>query len=821
LHRLIIIFILLGPLFGPLNLSAEPREKIRDFIEQKKFPEAYEELKELEKKENFQIEANPEMFWLKGFLEFQVGKIEEARQNFILIINKDMWRADANYYLGLIEHKLTNSTKALEYYVAAEKASSNYKTRLDISFEKLKTLVFAKKWSESVKNLRIAEKRFRADARYAEILKMAARVNLEQNNYHGACKMIQKLYTKFPNDEIFKNNLPFIEKVEVYGASLNCSVDDDLFASHRKALFGHGQVDMVNREIEIWIEKFHLTGYEKDLLLAQKAMNEANFVHALDILLQHHDAKKNHVPYLNLLASVAMRSGNFALSIGANYRIFQLVGSASQKRKALYQAAIFSFQIQDYDGAQAKFSKYVQNFGRSKNAIDAKWYIAWIQYLKGHYRESGDLMMSMWREGRRQSKMRSYQEKIQYWLAMSLMKSGEVKRSIALFASLIKNSSELSFYSMVAQQRLKKIEELNIDPLVPIASIEPPSMLSMSFKMVFLNAQSFPDSYLNYQPTDDVQDLTVSSERNVASAEEEEIINGENEDGADAEKAESIENFGDSNWFDNLNSVQSQFLQSRIEKARFLINWGFEDIGKIEYNDIEHYLIKNDKNKSVLEDYQRLKDYFRLSTLGYGVWSRRGAPALDSSNRFIWESMYPLAYREDIKKWAEEFNLPQALIWGIMKAESQYRPAVVSPVGAQGLMQVMPFTGKKVSELLGENSFDSYRLKEPATAIKIGSKYLERMALNFQNSVPLIAAAYNAGPHRVQNWIYNFGYLEMDEWIEHIPYNETRLYVKKVTSNYLAYLNLYGESIKSKGISLIDTVPVKINEPMPLVEKWD
>jgi soluble lytic murein transglycosylase len=183
--------------------------------------------------------------------------------------------------------------------------------------------------------------------------------------------------------------------------------------------------------------------------------------------------------------------------------------------------------------------------------------------------------------------------------------------------------------------------------------------------------------------------------------------------------------------------------------------------------------------------------------------------------------MYPLAYNEDIKKWASEFNLPQALVWGIMKAESQYRPTVVSPVGAQGLMQIMPFTGKKVSELLGDNQFSAYSLKEPATAIKIGSKYLERMAVNFNNSVPLIAAAYNAGPHRVQNWIYNFGYLEIDEWIEHIPYNETRLYVKKVTSNYFAYLNLYGDAIKSKKISLVDVVPVQINEPMPLVESWD
>jgi soluble lytic murein transglycosylase len=817
LRRLSILIILAFPIFGSLALSADIKEKIKEYITAQKYQEAFGELQEAEKSGSLVAAQSPEIFWLKGYLEYELGRNAEAKVDFTEALKAEAWRSESLYYLALLEGADNNYKKVLDFLNQAEKNKANPSLKLKINFERARTLVLAKKWREASVQLKKNEKVLKGDSKYPDILKLMARVNLELNNYHGACKIVEKLYTKYPADPMFSGNLPFIEKAEVAGAFISCPVDDELFSNHRRALFGLGHADLANKEIDAWIEKHRLVGYEKDLLIVNRTVNEGNFIQALDVLLNYYEEKKNQVSYLALLASIAGRAGNFSLSIGANYRIYQLSPGASQKRKVLLQAAIFSFQIQDYDGAQSKFEKYIKSFPRSKNTLDAKWYIAWIQYLKGHYKESSELMTALWKDNRRQMKASSYREKIQYWLAMSLFKIGESAKTKVLLTNIIKNSPDISFYSLVAQQRLSKLNELG-KGLASSINDENSSMQRVAFKMLFANAQSFPESHISYENAESTDEEVSGEDRSIASSVDEgEILDTESDDQTENEKTAMAE----TEFPDNLNSVQSAELQAKIDKARVLMAWGFEELGRSEYNDIERYIVKSEKNKSILEDYQKLKDYFRLSTLSYNVWSRKGAPPLDSSNRFIWENMYPLAYRDEIKKWTDDFNLPQALVWGIMKAESQYRPWVVSPVGAQGLMQIMPFTGKKVSELLGENQFSVYSLKDPAVAIKIGSKYLERMANNFHSSIPLIAAAYNAGPHRVQNWIYNFGYLEMDEWIEHIPYNETRLYVKRVTSNYFAYLNLYGDSIKSKKISLVDLVPIQINESMPLVERWD
>ena len=83
-----------------------------------------------------------------------------------------------------------------------------------------------------------------------------------------------------------------------------------------------------------------------------------------------------------------------------------------------------------------------------------------------------------------------------------------------------------------------------------------------------------------------------------------------------------------------------------------------------------------------------------------------------------------------------------------------------------------------------------------------------------------MAAAYNAGPHRVSQWLYYFGYMQMDEWVEHIPFLETRNYVKKVTVNYMAYNELYGASPGSH-LALIGPVPVQIAGAPETKENWE
>jgi len=105
-------------------------------------------------------------------------------------------------------------------------------------------------------------------------------------------------------------------------------------------------------------------------------------------------------------------------------------------------------------------------------------------------------------------------------------------------------------------------------------------------------------------------------------------------------------------------------------------------------------------------------------------------------------------------------------------------------------------------------------------AIKIGSRYLQRLMSKFDQNVALSAAAYNAGPHRVRGWLASFGTLDVDEFIEHIRFLETRNYVKKVVSNYYIYSQLYFK--KQQGLAyLSEPLSLRFADPVPTKETWD
>ena len=157
----------------------------------------------------------------------------------------------------------------------------------------------------------------------------------------------------------------------------------------------------------------------------------------------------------------------------------------------------------------------------------------------------------------------------------------------------------------------------------------------------------------------------------------------------------------------------------------------------------------------------------------------------DKESASVWGINYPLAYREEVVKNAAATAVPESLIYAIMRTESNYSPSALSPVGAVGLMQIMPATAEAMSK------GDSARLTRPELNIRLGSRYLKDQMAAYGRSVPLTAAAYNAGPGNVKRWQKSFAALPQDEFIESIPFRETREYVKKVVSAMELYRRLY------------------------------
>ncbi len=141
---------------------------------------------------------------------------------------------------------------------------------------------------------------------------------------------------------------------------------------------------------------------------------------------------------------------------------------------------------------------------------------------------------------------------------------------------------------------------------------------------------------------------------------------------------------------------------------------------------------------------------------------------------------------------AQAIGLDPAYVYGLIRQESRFVMDARSHVGASGLMQIMPATARWTARKIGLDGFVPAMLGELDTNILIGTSYLKLAVDEFRGSLPLAAAAYNAGPRRPRAW-RNGPVLDGAIWAETVPFAETRDYVKKVLSNTVDYALLLGE----------------------------
>ncbi|HEY5594215.1 MAG TPA: transglycosylase SLT domain-containing protein, partial [Nitrospiria bacterium] len=165
----------------------------------------------------------------------------------------------------------------------------------------------------------------------------------------------------------------------------------------------------------------------------------------------------------------------------------------------------------------------------------------------------------------------------------------------------------------------------------------------------------------------------------------------------------------------------------------------------------------------------------------------------DDIPRSFWERAYPYRFLDWVKRQAPKTAADPYLVAAVTREESAFDPKAVSKVGALGLMQLMPFTGEWVAKRVGLKSFRPDLLLDEATNILLGAWYLQHLVEQFNGNVVLAVASYNAGPEAVGRWAEK-GVGELDEFIESIPFNETRYFTKKVIRSYNEYRRIAGEN---------------------------
>lgn len=160
-----------------------------------------------------------------------------------------------------------------------------------------------------------------------------------------------------------------------------------------------------------------------------------------------------------------------------------------------------------------------------------------------------------------------------------------------------------------------------------------------------------------------------------------------------------------------------------------------------------------------------------------------------------WLGVYPFPYADLIQTWSAERQLNPLLVTSLMRQESRFEAKIRSSAGAAGLMQVMPATAEWIT---GKAGITGYDLDNPNDNIKLGTWYLDYTHSEYDNHSLFAVASYNAGPGNVAKWIDQGGFADADEFVEKIPFSETKGYVRAVFGGYWNYLRLYDPEIAQK-----------------------
>ena len=749
---------------------------------------------------------------------FRAARDAAAEEQFRLALEDGSRVPDyVHFHLGLLKKKLDRPKEArADFEKVLGLKSTPRATETDARFQLAHVFTAEKNWRQATQQLEQLKKRLRGDERYPEVIHQLMLVNKKSGRRPAFCQAAKELFAKYPTHASVQSWGPRLDQNIVEGEKTGCSASNKDLKMRVRRLWLGGEEPRAEAELKFLKDEEDDDGYSVvDNLMVNHLIGDGRIDEALKMLLARYDQSRSRVPYLLLLAKAAQAAGEYQMAVSSYQRAYDLAPRGKQGVSSLFQAAFTSYQMQDYDGASRRFERVVKAHGGSRFARDSQWHLAWIRYLRGDYVGAAESFAALRKPTRKVSRRRRGQsvspdlvaaDRIQYWTAMSHLKMGKAQESIPLFQKLASDPS-LGYYAMLAYYRLLSIPgaklPVEVESRLGIKRGEPPAQAANEEELKAAAAAAAEAAKAEF-----AEDIGLAQKDTGEDDDEDDDDVSEESAVAETPSIQVPPNFKD-----------PQLVQ-KFERARDLALVGLDDAARRELREIEKRARSAADRKLLMTEYAAVKSYERSSFIGeVGFGAARLRTGLKGESRLYWEFAYPRAWDNAVQQASRSTSVPEELIWGIMRAESHFRFDAQSPVGALGLMQVMPFTARKVADLMNLKSFDTRSLLVPETNIRLGSRYLQRLVEKFSGKVPLVAAGYNAGPHRVNAWVRNFGTLDMDEFIEHIPYVETRNYVKRVVRNCQIYGLLYQGS--SQAMSwLIQPVGVRVKDATAVHEIW-
>lgn len=228
-------------------------------------------------------------------------------------------------------------------------------------------------------------------------------------------------------------------------------------------------------------------------------------------------------------------------------------------------------------------------------------------------------------------------------------------------------------------------------------------------------------------------------------------------------------------------------LDERDIRIKLLLYLGLEDEALEMIQGLRHRITK-DRGwaLSLASTLSMMEEYNMSLKIVYSIYSRERLYHEQEFDERIWRLMYPRGYSKVVNRYARENNVDPYLLYALIREESWFNKRAVSSAGAIGLMQLMPYTAAAVNG----SQVDRDSLFDPERNISLGTRYFSDLLKQFNGDIVLALASYNAGPNAVTRWLKEREGFSLDEFIEDIPYRETRNYVKKVFTSYMEYLRM-------------------------------
>jgi soluble lytic murein transglycosylase len=236
-----------------------------------------------------------------------------------------------------------------------------------------------------------------------------------------------------------------------------------------------------------------------------------------------------------------------------------------------------------------------------------------------------------------------------------------------------------------------------------------------------------------------------------------------------------------------------------IDRAIALYNSDLKNDALDELTAANTYLrkIKDTAGRTMVADLlQALGAHHLAFLVGAGIAQDGGDLVSGKPHAWrAWRHAYPRAFDKEVKASAAAHEVQDQFILSIMRTESSFRTNARSPVGAFGLMQIMPGTATQIGRSTKDARAHAARFKNADSNVWLGGWYLARLLERYDGQLAPAIGAYNAGPGAMDKWISGFGGLELDEFVERVPYRETRRYIRRVLETYMVYRRLDGQPL--------------------------